>query len=246
MSLKSEILPYTDGLGYVAPALVGPGIMRASDNETMFTSEYYVLLALRGELEPGDADAWKALIRRCMRLPGLLVRSPADTSTDNGPDNMLGVLDASQRLNRPDIAQSILDYGYAHYGIFSGENPGSIYKSDNKSINWDGLLWRQLQLLAGALAAAKKLRWYHLPLTVYTALIILWTGLNNYALTDCDARRLTWHLVNIMAPSSLLCRLATKVWMWKLYKDFPGLGMLGIAQQYYQNSHPFREYFVSE
>ena len=77
-----------------------------------------------------------------------------------------------------------------------------------------------------------------LPLFLYTALVILVTGLRNIDKKDADGRRLCWHLIQATKDYSIMCNLASKVWYWKLYKDFPG-GMKEAVSCYYKKQHPF-------
>lgn len=277
--LRDEIKNYTDGLGYVCPHPVEAGVLRGCDNETMFTSEYHVMLHKRKEDLPHDAEEWEIKMMKCMKEPGLMVRSPGDTWLDS-PDNMLGVLCAAQVLERPLVAKLILSYGYRHLGIY---NP-----TGESQWIWSAFLWRQPQLFAACNAAAGKLnvltryatvifflylaipgpatilydvvalfvigiaaRIWVLPSAIWSALVILYAGLRNYP-TDGygDERRLAWLLVQIMKPHSILCWLASKVWYWKLHKDYPESntypGMRGVAYHYYAPNgvHPFSLYWV--
>jgi hypothetical protein len=180
-----------------------------------------------------------------MLQPGLTIRAPQDHSTDS-PDNTLAIFNASHNLNKPNIASQVLSYGYSHFGWFNPSNPGSIRKADG-TIDWGTFLWRQPQLIVAAAAAANRLSIFHLPIVMYTAMAILVTGLKNYDLSLTDDRRLCWHLIQATKNKSFLCRMASKVWYWKLYKDYgKDVGMRGVASRYYQAGHPFIKYWVSE
>jgi len=243
MTLREEIKPYIDGYGLVSPAVVPKGAMRSCDNGTSFLSEYHILLKRRGEdriTSGGDAWDWSHTIRRCMQEPGLTVRAPGDRASDS-PDNTLAILSAAQVLGVPSIAIEMLRYGRKHRGWFNPEKPGSIFHKNSYSIYWETFLWRQLQLLTATVAVAGKLRRHHLPLVMYTASIILITGLRNIPLSDTDARRGCWHLIQAMKRHSWLCKKASEVWYKKLYKDFP-TGMRGVAALYYEKGHPFQKY----
>lgn len=240
-TLRDEIKDYTDGDGLVAPGL-SKGAYRSSDNGVMFTSEYYIMLHKLMDIQTQDYKDYYQLIVACEEDIGLLCRAPGDKGQE-GPDDYYAVLSASQVLGIPEFASVILHYGYITKGWFNNENPGTIYRTDGKTINWEAFLWRQLQMWFAALCAARENRWYHLPLSIYSALVILYTGLRNLPKTDADSRRLCWHLIQATVPRSFLCRLASKVWYRKLYLDYPN-GMRGVAQQYYQDGHPFREYWV--
>jgi len=90
MSLKTEIIPYIDGNGLVAPGPANPKI-RSSDNGVMFTSEYYIMLNRNKELTSGDQYIYSTLINNCIGADGHLHRAPNDESPDEIDDH-LGVL----------------------------------------------------------------------------------------------------------------------------------------------------------
>lgn len=97
--LKTEIIPYIDGNGLVAPNLFPPGTVRASDNGAMFTSEYYIMLNRNGEATGTDIASYQKVITACVGADGHLHRAPGDLTQDV-IDNNLGVL-----------------AGYAEFGI---------------------------------------------------------------------------------------------------------------------------------
>lgn len=234
--LRDEIRAYKDGAGYVCPNIPIPYEMKGCDNGAMYTSELYVMLKLRGEDSAFDAYDWATLIQRCMQQPGLLWRSPNDYSQD-GPDNMIAVLAASKVLGVPDIAQSILSWGLSHKGCFNNV--------DVDKFTWQACLFRQPQLIYAALCAANKVRWWHAPLALWSAITIAIAGFNSDVNLDTDARRLSWFL-SLATQDSWLCRQATKIWKWKLLKDYPGQqlgnpgkGLEGVRRIYFQKDHPF-------
>lgn len=91
MSLKEEIKPYIDGNGLIAPNMVGPNPGRASDNGTMFSSEYIIMLERNGESTMSDRIGYLDVIERCIGKDGELHRAPGDDSPDEIDDH-LGVL----------------------------------------------------------------------------------------------------------------------------------------------------------
>lgn len=236
--LYDEIKNYIDGNDLVAPNLVEPGTIRASDNGTMFTSEYYIMLSERKELQQTDAEAWEQTIRKCMKEPGLTVRAPGDLAID-APDNIVAILAAAKVLNRPSVAKDMLDYGIKHKGFYD-PNPSS-------SINWSSFQWRQIQLVFAMLCASNSYKWYKFwqwPLMIYTALVILVSCINTPT-GDTDSRRLCWSLIHAVANDSFLCKLATKVWWNRLLVDYGTEGYRVVCNIYYQDNHPFRRYAVN-
>lgn len=242
MGLRDEIqTKYLDQNGLVTPSLAIHG---PSDNGTCFTSEYYILLAKRGELVPNDRNEFSTKIWTCFapNKMGLLLRQPRTLGQD-GPDNLLAVCAASIVLDDSFIPDFILHYGVRHLGFYNSDNPGSL-KTRAGKLNLGAFLWRQPQLLTITLAGAKKLKWYHFPLTFYTALVILYAGLRNISKTDSDSWRLTWLLIQGMSKVSKLCKWSSKYFYKQLYEKFLN-GMTGVAETYYEKDHPFIRFWKS-
>jgi hypothetical protein len=236
--LFDEIADYIDGNGLVAPNLVQPGTIRGSDNGTMFSSEYYVMLSQRNELSELDADNWEILIRSCMKEPGLTVRSPGDLEID-APDNIVAILGASKVLNKPSVAQDMLTYGLKNKGFYE-PNP-------KEKINWASFQFRQLQLLFAMYCASNNYKWYKFwlwPLMFYTTLVILVSCINT-PVNDTDSRRLCWSLIHAVSKDSFLCRMASKIWWNRLRNDYGDEGYRAVCLIYYQDNHPFRRYAVN-
>ena len=98
MGLRDQIIPYIQGDGLVAPAIVTPpGTFRTSDNGVMFTSEYYIMLNRNGLLQQGDVQNYQNLIGSCIS-GGQLHRGPGDTTEDTIDDH-LGVLAGYAEFN---------------------------------------------------------------------------------------------------------------------------------------------------
>lgn len=243
MSLKSEISAFIDVNNLVSPqAQVNP-TKRESDNGVLFTSEYNMLLALRKEDSLEDSELWELRMNSCMLQPGLLSRAPNDHGQE-GPDDVLGFLGAAKVLNRPILAQQMLNYGYKHLGWFNNEIPGSLKKLDGSGINWQAFQWRQLQILGATWGAAGKLSWYkfwQFPTMFYTAMSIALSCINT-PLSAADPRILSWCLIKATSDS-LMCRLAAKLWTKRLMKDFPN-GMKDVFTLYFPENHPLRIYMV--
>lgn len=244
MNFKEQIYSsYMDADGLVTPDAFDKSWGCYSQNGTMFTSEFHIMLHEMGLSTEEDKDKFEETIRRCMPTPGLLQRGPVCYSQE-GPDNILAVTAACAVLDRPQLARDVLAYGLKSYGWFNTENIGSIYNKDTKKIFWKSFLWRQPQLLLTCLIGAKKLNILHFPLVMVAALLIFYAGLRNFKKTDSDSRRLTWLLVKAAGPVSILCALASIVWYWKLNKDYEGRGMKAAGVGYYQAGHPFLEHWV--
>ena len=237
MSLETEIVPYIDGGGYVAPNLVPVGQMRGGDNGTCFTSEYYILMEKNHPTDDWSkprADGWEKLIRSCMPIPGLTVRFPGDKALD-APDNLYSILAASKILNKPQVADDILLYGITHYGFY---NPTDKFQ-------WAAFQWRQPQLLFAMLCASNNYKWYKFfqwPLAVHTALTIL-VSCYNTPKGDTDPRRLSWLLIQTVKNDSWLCKVASYFWYKRLYNVYTN-GMKDVASIYYKDNHPFTRYWV--
>lgn len=235
MGLREEIVPYTDGNGYVAPNLVTPGTMRGSDNGTMFSSECAIILHKNGESNNADETKWEQLIYACMQKPGLTVRAPGDKAID-APDNLYAILAAATVLDKPYVAQDILRYGREHWGFYD--------PTDIPGLKGGAFQWRQPQLLFAMLCASNANRLHHLPLAVYTALVIA-TSCWRTQIGDTDSRRLSWLLIQSVKESSWLCYIASKIWYSRLYKDYGSPNaMKKVAGIYYKDSHPFMRYFI--
>jgi len=99
MSLLDEILPYIDGNGLVSPSRVPPGVIRASDNGPLFSSQ---LIHMIEDRSPSQQEMSSILypIKRCIDENGYLHRAPDDITFGN-PDNHYGVLSVGFVLKLP-------------------------------------------------------------------------------------------------------------------------------------------------
>jgi len=147
MSLKTEIIPYLDENGNVAPSVHnGVGM---SDNGPMFTSEYYIMLKRNGLLTPEDKIDYEQQIRSHFYINdgvGLLQRSPGRMQQE-GPDDYHGVLAAAYELNIPSLSHDILMYGIKNFFMYNNEQPGKFHRL-NGEFNWEGFQLRMPQLIA--------------------------------------------------------------------------------------------------
>ncbi len=242
MSLREEIIPYVDGNGLVAPNVVPEGTMQGSDNGPMFTAEYYIMLNYRQEEAPAfrDSAAFVELIQKCCSPPGNLMRAPGSVEQEQ-VDDFYGVLAACRVLSLYDwlpwnLAQDMLDHGWKNWGSYN-----SLFTN-----KWtkESFMWRQPQLLAAMYAAADRQSWRTWPLFAYAALVIAISCIG-VPVGRTDERRLAWLLIQAVAPVSRMCRLASRLWYRRLYRDYPD-GMRGVAAIYYQGDHPFKKYWVDE
>lgn len=235
MSLREEIQPYKDSQGLVAPNI--PDNPQGSDNGTLFTSEYYIMLSKRGELRAGDRADWVQLIEKCMFKPGLTLRYPGDISVD-APDNLYGILAAAEVLNIPGIAEDIYIHGLAHCGFY---NPTSRF-------TWAAFQWRQPQLLFAMICAsghASRWKLWQWPLSIYTALVIA-VSCVGVPKESTDPRRLAWLLIQTVQKHSWICWLTSKLWRVRLWRDYSN-EMCDVAGIYYKplGAHPFAKYWIT-
>lgn len=247
MALRDEIVPYTDGNMLVAPNLVTPGILRASDNGTMYTSEYYVMLQKLNQLISKDLADFQNRIGACVNDQGMLCREPKDQPHGQEQvDNYYGVLNACKQLRNTEIPRKFIGALFKYIGFMDNVNPGS-------HSNWASFMPRQPQLIAAMISAAFPsfrnplhfiIRLLALPLYFVAAvtLLISCVGVDP---GNADARRLSWHLWQATKGTSLMCFLAGKVWLRRLYSTYPR-GMLDVANLYYQQDHPFKKYWITE
>jgi hypothetical protein len=242
--LRDEILAkYVDGNGLVSPLPVGnPPMKRASDNGILFTSEFYSLLLLRGESSAYDAATFLIRQASCVQAPGLLCRAPGDTGQE-GPDDYYGVFCTNRLYNLTAFPTAVIDRLWANWGFLNNLNPDSIRSTDG-TINWDAFLIRQIPLVCAAYSAARLSRWYHFPFYVLTAIIITFSNITD-PLTDSNDRLLVWNLIHTVKDDSLWCKLASKIWTYRLLKNYGVTGIRAVATLYFGPNHPFSSYFIN-
>jgi hypothetical protein len=245
MSIREQIRPYTDGNDLVAPNLVTPNALSGSDNGPMFTSEYFIILCKSGQLLTSDIADFSQRIEKCINSQGMLNRVPVGQSDgQEGPDDYYGVLNACFHLGVTSIPRKFLWATIKYKGALNNVNPGTW--------QWDTVLIRQPQLLAAMVCAAFPkwnplhilIRLIALPLFLIAAvsLAISCTDTPN---NEADPRRLSWHLLQTVYKRSIMCKLASFIWYWRLRSDYKEAEMRGVAYLYYQRGHPFIQYWVS-
>jgi hypothetical protein len=233
MGFKEDFASYLTIDGYASPEQIEPGTIRSCDNETMYTSEMYIAMQKNGLAVQADLDKWEQLMDKSMIVPGLTVRAPGDTAID-APDNIYGILAASKILNKPQVAYSILQYGFYNLGFFNTSNPNHIKNSDG-SWNWPSMQWRQLQMAFASYTASGMYKFWKFwlwPIMIYTGLAIAVSCVNTNT-SDTDSRRLCWLLIQATQEDSWFCRMMAKIWFNRLYKDYGPTGMKAVASIYY-------------
>jgi hypothetical protein len=173
---------------------------------------------------------------RCEKEPGLFSRAPGDNDPE-AVDDYYGLSAGLVAAQFPRAAQRIVSYGWKHFGSFNNANPGKW--------SWSTFLWRQPQLMVAEYAAALKMPLWQLPFRVYTALVIATSGMF-VTTSDTTNRRLNWLLIQ-STKKSWLCRSASKVWWWRLKKQYGDGGMREVNLTYFGSpSHPLVKYAVNE
>lgn len=238
MSIRDDFKPYVDGNNLLAPNAVSPGMVRGSDNGPMYTSEYFIMLQKRDLTCAADIADYDNRISSCMSN-GMLNRAPNDVDQE-GPDDYYGVMNGCIELGNVKIPRTILWSLIKGFGFLNNNQPGK----------WTGsaFMARQPWLVATMVSASfpslkNPLHWLArlvaLPLYVLSAGCLLVSCIGTDP-SNTDARRLAWHQGNCNSKVSLLCKLAYKVWLKRLYKTYPN-GMNDVAGIYYQ-PHPDNPY----
>lgn len=231
-SIQSDFRPYFDGNGLLAPNPVPPGTKQGSDNGLMFLSEYFIILNTYGGLDDYDKWYFFSVLKSCMNN-GMLNRVPiTQQSSQEGPDDYLGVLNACVQLEETDIPKSILKTAIKNLGCLNNVNPGK----------WtiQSFLLRQPQLLCAMIAASYPkntlIKLLAFPLFAFTAVLIACSGMRA-PISDSNSRRLCWHLISIVIPASYMCRVGAKIWYKRLSKQYNSsyfFGMEVVNGIYYQ------------
>lgn len=111
MSLREDILPYTDADGLVAPWKVPQGHRNGSGNGLLYTSLYYILLTNKGLIGTPERLAFMETIMPCeSSIPGVYNRSPVHPDQE-GPDDYIGLVAAASILELKSICWGILTHG---------------------------------------------------------------------------------------------------------------------------------------
>lgn len=246
MSLREQIAPYGDHYGLISSAPVAPGVLIASGNGVLYTSEYYIMLARSAKVQLEDSSQMMRILGACIDNNGLLHRQPVAVPTSNteAPDDYYGILAACSTWGWTSPAKGFLRALWRYKGCLNDVSPGTWTSQS--------FLARQPQLVAAMIAAAypgktlkeRLIRLAAFPLFCYAALVIA-TSCIRADKSDTDARFLAWLLIQSVSPVSFLCNLASKVWFRRLYATYGWeLGMKAVCSLYFSPGHPFNIYWI--
>ncbi len=229
---EDACLPYINKDGFIGGNPIPPDMGRVCDNHSMFTAEYH---RIRKDLGATDFD-WDMF--KFLTPEGQPLRYPG-ADADLSPDDYLGLLNFFKLtpIGKYLYAGRLLSFGFRNLGFY------------NSPKTREGFLWRQPQLLTAALATNDRIKWYsfwYFPLVLYTALVIAVAGTKASPVDDQDTRRLSWHLIQVMQDTSLLCRLAASLWWKRLRKQYGEDGIRLVFGRYFGFGHPFARYAVNE
>lgn len=248
MSLRTEINEdYTDANGLVSPHPCSRQ-STASDNGPMFTSEYYIMLKMRGELTAFDAMMYQTTINSCINLQGMLCRWPVlMPQIQEQIDDYYAVLNACKQLGITWMPRLFLKAAVRNLGALNNVNPGKW--------TFDSFLIRQPQLVASMVAAGfpSKLDPLHLAIRLIAfpfflvAAVTIAISCIGEPKDSTDPRRLSWHLIQATQSLSVLCALSSLLWYRRLRLSYGIAGMRAVAAIYYkpEGSHPFAKYWVT-
>lgn len=250
MGIRGDFNQFIDSnnLNTPAPCMPVPG-QKGSDNGPSFTSEYYIILKKNGQLTEQDKIDYAQKIGQCIGPQGLLNRVPLNQSDGaESVDDYYAVTNGCVELGNKQIPRKFLLACIEFKGSFDNLSPGTW--------SWSTFLIRQPQLLAAIVSASFPsfrnpfhylARFLVLPFYLVAAGSILIANIND-PISDSNSRRLAWHLMNNTKKTSLMCWLASKVWMWRLKRGYPNL-MKDVAALYYYpqklNQNPYSKYWIS-
>lgn len=197
-----------------------------------------------GRLLGMDIMEYSFQVRSCFVQMGLLQRVPLPLKSDQeGPDDYVATVSAMhQLLDSSWLTTAVYEYGKNHRvplrglffmkwgrkwwthllealfgwievtGNFNNVRPGTIHPS-----SW---LWRQPQVHAHmALAAGAELSWF---LHLWWCLVVATSGRKSGP-NPKDTWALAWHLVNVGEQYSLFTRYASKIFLWRFRRAYPGM-----------------------
>ena len=215
----------------------------------MFTSEFYDILVKSKQITDLDKQNFGQKIGQCMWPEGILCRAPTNQpNSQEQVDDYYGALSGCKLVGNTDIPRKMLKAMFKYATFMDSTTPG-------KWGNWKAFMLRQPQLIACMVSAGfpsffNPLHWLMrilaLPCYFYAAFVISLSCMGT-DVGDTDARRLAWHLVQSVKPTSLMCWLASKIWFKRLYSVYPN-GMKDVAAIYYQpkNTNPYAKYWITE
>jgi hypothetical protein len=222
---------YMDAWSLVSPRKTTEGEKDASGNGVMYSGELAMLVAMRGEMTDEIRDWFgETLAECCPQGIGLLQRSPSKTD-QIGPDDFYGFAAGCIATDTFDLGRMVLQYGLDHNGSYNTEEPG-VWTAKS-------FLFRQPQLVACLYYAAGKVPPWYLRLAAAASIFF---SCRSAPVEDLDARRLAFLLI-YCTRQSWLCSLAAVGWYKRLERDYGTLGMAQVAIRYYEEGHPFAEYW---
>lgn len=250
MAIKDDFENYIDGnsLNTPAPCVPIPN-QKGSDNGPSFTSEYYIILKKNGQLTEQDKLDYAQKIAQCVDSNGLLNRVPVGQNDGlESVDDYFAVSNGCIELGNAHIPRQFLKAILKYKGSLDNLSPGTWC--------WQSFLIRQPQLLACIVNASfpsikNPLHWLvrklFFPFYAYSAIIVA-TGNMWDDVSDSNSRRLAWHVQNNLKNLSLLCYLASLIWLWRLKKEYPN-EMADVAGIYYSsqglNQNPYSKWWVT-
>jgi hypothetical protein len=247
--IKDDFSNYIDGNGLNTPAPCVPvPDEKGSDNAPCFTSEMYLIISKNGQLTQEDAIDYFQKMEECINPQDMLCRVPMDQKdSQEGPDDYLSVLNCCHEIGNTEIPRQFLWATLRYLGFLNNVNPGTLTAVS--------FLIRQPQIVAAMVAAAfpsfrNPLHWvarfFALPLFFIAAISISISCIND-PISDTDSRRLAWHLSNNTKRVSLMCWLASKIWLRRLHNDYGPTGMQAVAALYYSpnGNNPYQKWWVT-
>ena len=124
-----------------------------------------------------------------------------------------------------------------HYGVLGMLS----YYGIDIEVKLPILLWFQPILWHLILLKNKSL--FSVLFSPVSAIIIAMSNMFDQT-SDVSNRFLTWCAVRSLSKRSLLCYLASKIWLKRLEKDYGSTKMLQCAKLYFgRDNHPFARYF---
>ena len=249
MSIKDDFAPYRDGNGLMAPNPVPTGTIRGSDNGSMFTSEYYIMLNRNGQLTNTDGIEYADLIEKCIGTDGNLHRAPGDETQDEIDDH-LGVLAGYAEFNDKanfGLPLPLMRFPQLTYAWALAKGVPALFMSP------------LLYTIVYTLIHFTKHTYFIIPAIILSILvafigslnlitaIILGTSCIGAPVGNTDDRRLNWDLWQATKRKSVICNLAGLFWHWRQTKVYgtPNV-MKAVAALYYQPSgtNPYSTHWI--
>lgn len=249
MGIREDFSNYWDGNSLLCNEPIVPiNGQKGSDNGTLFTSEYYIILKKNNQLIEQDKTDWANKIGQCIDLNGLLNRVPIGQNDGlESVDDYYGTLSAAIELGNTDIPRKFLNSCIKYKGSMDNVSPGTW--------QWQDFLIRQPQLLCCMINSSfpslkNPLHWLlrimFLPLYLICGFIIAFSNMGDDP-SDSTSRILTWLVRNNLKRTSLACFLGSFIWNYRLKKTYPN-GMKDVAGFYFipngTGNNPYSKWWV--